>query len=161
MKPEIMKSIKNCAFLNAHFEIHKQFRFCFCPIMQKRLAITRIWLSQNKGRYCKFIVKTQVHGSWGVDHTCIHIYIYIYVCSFEVYLRWICGVFEEVSEAISYSFRGTWDQILAILEAPTVHILELTVQDCNRCCLKAIYACGGLQSVTGLTSATVQRCLYS
>ena len=52
MKLEIMKSNKTALFLNAHFEIHKQFSV-FCPfsIMQKRLAITRNWLSQNRGKH--------------------------------------------------------------------------------------------------------------
>ena len=51
MKVEMMKGIKNwAAFLNAHFE------------KKMRLAITRIWLSQNRGKDCKFTVKTKVSG---------------------------------------------------------------------------------------------------
>ena len=61
-----VETIKNWPFLHADFKIHKQFSVFFnvFPIMQKRVAITRIWLSQERGKCCKFTIKTKVRGSW-------------------------------------------------------------------------------------------------
>ena len=48
--------------------------FCFFQSC-KRLATTRIWVSQNRGKYCKVTVKTKGCGSGGVTE-----HIYIYMC---------------------------------------------------------------------------------
>ena len=47
--------------------------------MQKRLATARIWLSQNRGKYCKLTVKTKGCGSWGVAIYNMYIYTYLFI----------------------------------------------------------------------------------
>ena len=63
MKVEMMKSIKTGLVGMPILKFTSSSAFLVFPIMQKRLAITRIWLSQNRGKYCKFTVKTKVSGS--------------------------------------------------------------------------------------------------
>ena len=80
MKVEMMKSIKNCAFLNAHCEIHKQFSvFCFFQSCKSDLPLPESGHHRNKGKCCKFTVKTKRCGSWGGDHRYIYIYIYTHI----------------------------------------------------------------------------------
>ena len=116
MKVETLKSIKNCMFFECPF-CNSQTVQCFCPfpIMQQRLAITRIWLSQNRGKFCKFAIKRKVRGSWGVT-------IYIYICKYtymnthkltnmcEYLYIYICmNTYIHIYIACMYIYvRGTW-----------------------------------------------------
>ena len=78
MKVEMMKSIKTWVCFNARFETHKQLSvFCFSNHAKATCHYQNLVIT-NRGKYCKFTVKTKVSGSWGGDHICIYIYIYIF-----------------------------------------------------------------------------------